>query len=210
VANKYVYERLADGRFRPKIARIFPFAQTVEAYKYLESNTQVGKVVICSLRKRGIGEAQWLPQREAAIYLGRNEQQLQSLCRGRAKGGIFGNSAIEAMYPLTRVLPNGETLDDSKHNYIQKPVPDRQPDQSLSDQLADAAGAEKECEWLADSLHPERLAGESQGIQLVASAERPDLSGHAIVLSKGNTAVDTATRFGHMAAAGNSGRAIAW
>jgi hypothetical protein len=22
------------------------------------------------------------------------------------------------MYPLTRVLPNGETLDDSKHNYI--------------------------------------------------------------------------------------------
>jgi NADPH:quinone reductase-like Zn-dependent oxidoreductase len=46
VAKKYVYERLADGRFRPKIARIFPFAQTVEAYKYLESNAQVGKVVI--------------------------------------------------------------------------------------------------------------------------------------------------------------------
>ena len=34
-----------------------------------------------------------------------------------AKGGIFGNSAIEAMYPLTRVLPNGEPLDGSKHNY---------------------------------------------------------------------------------------------
>jgi hypothetical protein len=34
-----------------------------------------------------------------------------------AKGGIFGNSAIEAMYPLTKVLPNGETLDGSKHNY---------------------------------------------------------------------------------------------
>jgi hypothetical protein len=34
-----------------------------------------------------------------------------------AKGGIFGNSAIEAMYPLTRVLPNGDTLDGSKHNY---------------------------------------------------------------------------------------------
>jgi NADPH:quinone reductase-like Zn-dependent oxidoreductase len=46
VAKKYVHERLADGRFRPKIARIFPFAQTVEAYKYLESNAQVGKVVI--------------------------------------------------------------------------------------------------------------------------------------------------------------------
>jgi len=76
--------------------------------------------LVRSLRKRGSGEAQWLPQREAAIYLSpsRNEQQLQSLCRGRAKGGIFGNSAIEARYPLTRVLPNGETLDDSKHNYV--------------------------------------------------------------------------------------------
>ena len=46
VAKKYVYDRLADGRFRPKIAKTFPFAQTVEAYKYLESNVQVGKVVI--------------------------------------------------------------------------------------------------------------------------------------------------------------------
>jgi NADPH:quinone reductase-like Zn-dependent oxidoreductase len=45
-AKKYVFDRLADGRFHPKVARIFPFAQTVEAYKYLESNAQVGKVVI--------------------------------------------------------------------------------------------------------------------------------------------------------------------
>ena len=45
-AKKYVYERLADGRFHPKVAKTFPFAQTVEAYKYLESNAQVGKVVI--------------------------------------------------------------------------------------------------------------------------------------------------------------------
>jgi NADPH:quinone reductase-like Zn-dependent oxidoreductase len=46
IAKKYIYDRLADGRFRPKIAKTFPFAQTVEAYKYLESNAQVGKVVI--------------------------------------------------------------------------------------------------------------------------------------------------------------------
>jgi NADPH:quinone reductase-like Zn-dependent oxidoreductase len=46
MAKKYVYDRLADGRFRPKIAKTFPFAQTVDAYKYLESNAQVGKVVI--------------------------------------------------------------------------------------------------------------------------------------------------------------------
>jgi NADPH:quinone reductase-like Zn-dependent oxidoreductase len=45
-AKKYVYDRLADGRFHPKVARTFPFAQTVEAYKYLESNAQVGKIVI--------------------------------------------------------------------------------------------------------------------------------------------------------------------
>jgi NADPH:quinone reductase-like Zn-dependent oxidoreductase len=45
-AKKYVWDRLQDGRFRPKVAKTFPFAQTVEAYKYLESNVQVGKVVI--------------------------------------------------------------------------------------------------------------------------------------------------------------------
>jgi NADPH:quinone reductase-like Zn-dependent oxidoreductase len=45
-AKNYVFDRLADGRFEPKIAQTFPFAQTVEAYKYLESNQQVGKVVI--------------------------------------------------------------------------------------------------------------------------------------------------------------------
>ena len=42
-AKKYVCDRLADGRFRPKIAKTFPFAQTVEAYKYLESNAQLVK-----------------------------------------------------------------------------------------------------------------------------------------------------------------------
>ena len=46
IAKKYIYDRLADGRFQPKIAKIFPLAQTVEAYKYLESNAQLGKVVI--------------------------------------------------------------------------------------------------------------------------------------------------------------------
>jgi NADPH:quinone reductase-like Zn-dependent oxidoreductase len=45
-AKKYIYDRLADGRFRPKIAKTFPFAQSTEAYKYLESNAQIGKVVV--------------------------------------------------------------------------------------------------------------------------------------------------------------------
>jgi hypothetical protein len=34
-----------------------------------------------------------------------------------AKGGIYGNDAIEAMYPLARTLANGEVLDGSKHKY---------------------------------------------------------------------------------------------
>ena len=44
--KKYIYDHLADGSFKPKIAKTFPFDQTVEAYKYLESNQQIGKVVI--------------------------------------------------------------------------------------------------------------------------------------------------------------------
>jgi hypothetical protein len=34
-----------------------------------------------------------------------------------AKGGIYGNDAIEAMYPMTKTLADGEVLDGSKHNY---------------------------------------------------------------------------------------------
>ena len=44
--KKYIYDHLADGSFKPVIAKTFPFDQTVDAYKYLESNQQIGKVVI--------------------------------------------------------------------------------------------------------------------------------------------------------------------
>lgn len=46
VMKQYIYDRLADGTFKPEIAKTFPFEQTVEAYQYLESNEQIGKVVI--------------------------------------------------------------------------------------------------------------------------------------------------------------------
>jgi hypothetical protein len=36
---------------------------------------------------------------------------------GAAKGGIYGNDAIEAAYPFTRVDSTGKTLDGSKHKY---------------------------------------------------------------------------------------------
>ncbi len=34
-----------------------------------------------------------------------------------AKGGIYGNDAVEAVYPMSRWDATGETLDGSKHNY---------------------------------------------------------------------------------------------
>jgi len=34
-----------------------------------------------------------------------------------AQGGIYGNDSVEATYPLTKTLADGEPLDGSKHNY---------------------------------------------------------------------------------------------
>jgi hypothetical protein len=34
-----------------------------------------------------------------------------------AKGGIYGNDAAEAVYPMTKTLANGDELDGSKHKY---------------------------------------------------------------------------------------------
>ncbi len=34
-----------------------------------------------------------------------------------ADAGIYGNDAVEAAYPFTKTLPNGESLDGSKHKY---------------------------------------------------------------------------------------------
>src|SRR5206468_5964678 len=36
---------------------------------------------------------------------------------GAAKGGIYGNDAVEAVYPFTRTDAKGEPLDGSKHSY---------------------------------------------------------------------------------------------
>ncbi len=34
------------GRFQPKITRTFPFAEVVQAQEFMESNAQVGKIVV--------------------------------------------------------------------------------------------------------------------------------------------------------------------
>jgi len=44
--KRYVSDRLADGSFKPKVDRVFRFDEVVEAYQYLESNQQIGKIVI--------------------------------------------------------------------------------------------------------------------------------------------------------------------
>lgn len=45
-AKKFVNEGLADGSFKPLITKTFPLDQIVDAHRFLESNQQVGKVVV--------------------------------------------------------------------------------------------------------------------------------------------------------------------
>jgi NADPH:quinone reductase-like Zn-dependent oxidoreductase len=45
-AEKYVFDRLEAGDFKPRIDRVFPLEQIVEAHRYMESNEQIGKIVV--------------------------------------------------------------------------------------------------------------------------------------------------------------------
>ncbi len=45
-AKQYVFEHLASGAFKPIIDKTFPFAEIVAAHRYMESNAQVGKIVV--------------------------------------------------------------------------------------------------------------------------------------------------------------------
>jgi len=45
-AEDYVYLHLANGNFKPLIDKSFPLAEIVEAHRYMETNQQVGKIVI--------------------------------------------------------------------------------------------------------------------------------------------------------------------
>ena len=45
-AKKYVFDHLANGTFKPRIDKTFPLAQIVEAQRYMESNAQIGKIVV--------------------------------------------------------------------------------------------------------------------------------------------------------------------
>jgi NADPH:quinone reductase-like Zn-dependent oxidoreductase len=45
-AEQYVFDRVKAGNFKPRIDRVFPFAEIVEAHRYMESNEQIGKIVV--------------------------------------------------------------------------------------------------------------------------------------------------------------------
>jgi len=45
-AQDLVLRGLAEGHLKPVVAKTFPFAQIVDAHRYLESNQQLGKIVV--------------------------------------------------------------------------------------------------------------------------------------------------------------------
>jgi NADPH:quinone reductase-like Zn-dependent oxidoreductase len=45
-AKRYVFDHLAAGDFKPRIDRTFPLGKIVEAHRYMESNAQIGKIVV--------------------------------------------------------------------------------------------------------------------------------------------------------------------
>jgi NADPH:quinone reductase-like Zn-dependent oxidoreductase len=44
--KKYVFNHLASGTFKPRVDKTFPLSQIVEAHRYMESNQQIGKIVV--------------------------------------------------------------------------------------------------------------------------------------------------------------------
>ena len=45
-AEQFVVSGLSSGKLAPVIAKTFPLDQIVEAHRYLESNAQIGKIVV--------------------------------------------------------------------------------------------------------------------------------------------------------------------
>ena len=45
-AKQFIVKGLADGKLKPVVAKIFPLDQIVAAHRYMESNQQIGKIVV--------------------------------------------------------------------------------------------------------------------------------------------------------------------
>ena len=44
--ERYITDHLSDGSLKPRIARTFPLSEIVAAQRYMESNEQIGKIVV--------------------------------------------------------------------------------------------------------------------------------------------------------------------
>jgi NADPH:quinone reductase-like Zn-dependent oxidoreductase len=44
--KQFVFDGLASGALKPTISKTFRFEQIVDAHRYLESNSQIGKIVV--------------------------------------------------------------------------------------------------------------------------------------------------------------------
>jgi NADPH:quinone reductase-like Zn-dependent oxidoreductase len=45
-AKGYVFDKLESAQFKPRIDRTFPLSQIADAHRYMESNQQIGKIVV--------------------------------------------------------------------------------------------------------------------------------------------------------------------
>lgn len=43
---QFISEKIKEGLLRPRIDRVFPYSEAIEAYHYMESNQQSGKIVV--------------------------------------------------------------------------------------------------------------------------------------------------------------------
>lgn len=45
-AKQYIFDRIAAGDFKPRVDKVFPLGEIVAAHRYMESNAQIGKIVV--------------------------------------------------------------------------------------------------------------------------------------------------------------------
>lgn len=45
-AKKYVFDHIETGDFKPRVDKTFPLSEIVKAHEYMESNAQIGKIVV--------------------------------------------------------------------------------------------------------------------------------------------------------------------
>lgn len=51
-AQNYILERLANGTFSPKVAKVFPLEELQEAYAYLDNNEEMGRIVVAMRQQK--------------------------------------------------------------------------------------------------------------------------------------------------------------